>query len=81
MRLDDEEMLLFTAACADLGNEHAQELLNLFGAEAAGRVLELMPTVPLGLFTELVGHVWRSIDHARRRDASSVRFVVRSAAG
>lgn len=69
-------MVLFEAACADPGNLHAQELLNVFGAETAERVLESMPGIPLGLFTDLVGHIWSAIDEARRREAFRARFAV-----
>jgi hypothetical protein len=79
MRLDRDEMLLFEAACADPGNLAAQELLNVFGVENAERVLENMPGVPLGLFTDLVGHIWQAIEEARRRDAFNARFVIRAA--
>jgi hypothetical protein len=78
MRLDRDEMLLFESACCDQGNVHAQELLNVFGAESASMVLERMPTVPLGLFSELVGHVWRAIEEAKQRDRFHARFTVRS---
>ena len=79
MRLDHDEMLLFEAACADTTNLHAQELLNVFGAESASKVLEDLPGVPLGLFAELVGHVWLAIDAARQSDRQEARFVVRAA--
>lgn len=65
MRLDRDEMTLFTAACADPGNAPAQELLNVFGADTPEKILESMPAVPLGLLTELVGHIWRAIEEAR----------------
>lgn len=69
-------MVLFEAACADPGNLPAQELLNVFGADNAERVLESMPGIPLGLFTELVGHIWNAIDEARRREQFRSRFAV-----
>lgn len=77
MRLDREEMSLFESACSDAGNLPAQELMNVFGAESAITVLERMPTVPLGLFTELVGHVWRAIEEAKQRDRFRSRFHVK----
>ena len=80
MRLDHDEMLLFEAACLDTANLHAQELLNVFGAETASKVLEDLPGVPLGLFAELVGHVWLAIENARQSDRREARFVVRAAA-
>lgn len=79
MRLDHDEMLLFEAACADAGNLHAQELLNVFGVEDASKVLESLPAVPLGLFADLVSHIWRAIEEAKKRDRSHARLVVRSA--
>jgi hypothetical protein len=77
MRLDREEMSLFESACGDAGNTHAQELMNVFGAESALTVLERMPTVPLGLFADLVGHVWRAIDEAKQREQFRSRFAVK----
>ena len=80
MRLDHDEMLLFQAACEDTANLHAQELLNVFGAETASKVLEDLPSVPLGLFADLVGHIWLAIESARATDRQEARFVVRAAA-
>ena len=74
-------MLLFEAACADPGNLAALELLNVFGVENAERVLEAMPGVPIGLFSDLVGHVWQAIEEARRRQAFRARFLARAAQG
>ncbi|HUP44162.1 MAG TPA: hypothetical protein VM779_01485 [Thermoanaerobaculia bacterium] len=79
MRLDRDEMLLFEAACADPGNLPAQELLNVFGAETAARVLESMPGVPLGLFADLVSHIWQAIAEAKERQAFRARFLARAA--
>ncbi|HUP47759.1 MAG TPA: hypothetical protein VNA04_03110 [Thermoanaerobaculia bacterium] len=78
MRLDRDEMVLFQAACADPGNLSAQELLNVFGAETAEKVLESVPSVPLGLLADLVGHIWKAIDEARERDRFRSRFRVGS---
>ena len=76
MRLEREELALFEAACADPGNLHAQELLNMFGAEDADCILQNLPGVPIGLFAELVGHIWHAIDEARQRDRFKARFSV-----
>ena len=72
-------MVLFEAACADLHNTHAQELLNVFGVETPDAVLENLPSVPPALMAELVSYVWKAIDDARRADRTGSRFVVRSA--
>ena len=76
MRLEREELALFEAACADPGNLHAQELMNMFGAEDAGCVLQNLPSVPIGLFADLVGHIWHAIDEARQRNRFQARFSV-----
>ena len=81
MRLDHDEMLLFEAACLDTANVHAQELLNVFGAESAMKVLEDLPGVPLGLFSDLVGHIWLAIEKERQADRRDARFMVRAATG
>ena len=81
MRLDREEMHLFVVACADPGNAPAQELLNVFGVETAEGVLDALPSVPVGLLTELVGFVWNAVEEARARDRFTARFAVRTAAG
>lgn len=67
MRLTPEEMDLFHAACADPRNEAAQELLNLFAVERPMDVLIALPTVPLGLLSELVSHLWRAINCEHRK--------------
>ncbi len=67
MKLTPEEMDLFHAACADLRNEAAQELLNVFAVDRPMDVLLLLPTVPLGLLSEMVSHLWRAINHEHRR--------------
>lgn len=79
MRLERDEMSLFESACSDAGNTHAQELMNVFGAECATAVLERMPTVPLGLFADLVGHVWRAIEEAKQREQVRSRFAMKPA--
>ena len=66
MRLTPEEMDLFDSACSDLANAAAQELLNLFGVERGIDVLVQLPTIPLGLFSELVSHLWRAINDEHR---------------
>ena len=78
MRLESDEMVLFEAACADLHNAHAQELLNVFGVETPEAILEKLPTVPLPFRTELVGYVRKAIEDARRADRTGSRFVVRA---
>jgi hypothetical protein len=76
MRLTPEELDLFNSACADYGNEAAQELLNLFAAERSLDVLLQLPSVPLGLLAELVSHLWRAINHEhRKRTGSDLVFV------
>ena len=65
MRLDRDEMVLFEAACANPRNLPAQELMNVFGVESAEKVLESIPNVPLGLFADLVGHIWKAINDQR----------------
>jgi hypothetical protein len=76
MKLTPEEMDLFHAACADLGNEPAQELLNLFAVERPLDVLIQLPTVPLALLAELVSHLWRAINtEYRKRTGCDLIFV------
>lgn len=67
MRLSPEEMELFEASCRDAENVHAQELLNVFGAERALDVLKHMPTIPLGLLVDIISHLWRAMNHEMRR--------------
>jgi hypothetical protein len=69
MRLSGEELSLFNAACADHGNIHAMELLNVFGADTADEVLRQVPRVNIGVFIDVVAHIWYAILHeASRRD-------------
>ena len=76
MKLTQEEMDLFHAACADLGNEAAQELLNLFAVERPIDVLIQLPSVPIGMLTELVSHLWRAINaEYRKRTGCDLVFV------
>lgn len=81
MRLDRDEMALFEAACADEKNIAAQELLNVFAAESALQVLEALPSVPLGMFADLVGHIWNAVEEAKQSERFGAQFVVRSAIG
>ena len=67
MRLTPEEMDLLHAACADVDNEAAQELMNLFAAEHPIDVLLQLPSVPLGLLAEMVTHLWRAINAEHRK--------------
>ncbi len=70
MRLGTEEFNLFVAACADMGNIHAQQLLNVFGVESAADVLVHLRHAPIGIFVDVVANVWFAILHeAGRRDA------------
>ena len=76
MKLTPEEMDLFFAACSDSRNEAAQELLNLFAVERPLDVLLQLPTVPLGLLSELVAHLWRAINtEHRKRTGCDLIFV------
>lgn len=76
MKLTCEEMELFAAACRDLRNEAAQELLNVFAVEQSMDVLVLLPTIPLGLFAELVAHLARAInDEHRKRTGCDLVFI------
>ena len=69
MRLSDEEMELFDAACTDPHNAFAQELMNVFGSEQAFQILEHMPTVPLGLLVDVISHLWKALNYElQRRD-------------
>jgi hypothetical protein len=69
MQLLGEELNLFVAACGDMENNHAQELLNVFGAEQPAEVFLQMRHAPLGVFVDVVSHVWYAIIYeAGRRD-------------
>jgi hypothetical protein len=67
MRLTAQEMELFDGACADHGNDAAQELLNLFAVERSLDIILQLPTVPLGMVADLVSHLWRAINHEHRK--------------
>lgn len=69
MRLAGEELNLFTAACADVQNIHAQELMNVFGVDNGREVLIQVNHAPIGIFVDMVQHIWYAILHeASRRD-------------
>jgi hypothetical protein len=75
MRMSTEEMDLFTTACRDPENHHAQELLNVFGAEQALEILEQMPSIPLGLFVDVATHIWHALHHeALRRGMDGLKI-------
>jgi len=61
MRLSAQEMELFESACANPENTHAQDLLNVFGAERALDVLRKMPSIPLGIVIDVVRHLWLAL--------------------
>jgi hypothetical protein len=76
MKLTIHEMDLFEAACTDLGNEAAQELLNVFAVENGVDVLLLLPSIPLGLLADMVSHLWRAINlEHRKRTGCDLIFV------
>ncbi len=69
MQLAREEALLFDAACSDAGNVFAQELLNVFGAQDACEVLGQLDRAPIGVFVDLISHLWYAVLYeVRRRD-------------
>lgn len=75
MKLSDGEMLLFNAACANPQNEHAQDLLNVFGAERAVEILDKMTTIPLGIVVDVVSHLWLALSaEAKRLNMSDFEF-------
>ena len=61
MRLSTEEMVLFNSACSNPNNLHAQDLLNVFGAERAIDILDKMTTIPLGIVVDVVSHMWNAL--------------------
>ena len=75
MRLSDEEMGLFEAACADPGNDAAQELINLFGAESAIEIMDRMVTVPIGILIDVITHLWYAINFELRRQGRTFEFA------
>jgi hypothetical protein len=75
MRLSDEEMGLFEAACADAHNDAAQELINLFGAESAIEILDRMVTVPIGILVDVVTHLWYAINFELRRRGQTFKYA------
>ena len=60
-------MDLFNAACCDTANAHAQELVNLFGAEKALDILEHLPAIPLGILIDVVTNIWHALSFEHRR--------------
>ncbi len=69
VQLAGEELSLFNAACSDVENIHAQELMNVFGVSTAPDVLIHINHAPIGLFVDIVAHIWYAILHeAFRRD-------------
>ncbi|HSP34368.1 MAG TPA: hypothetical protein VLU46_08640 [Thermoanaerobaculia bacterium] len=76
MRLTSGEMQLLVGACADHGNDAAQQLLNLFAVQAADELLILIPTIPIGLLAEITAHLWRAVNHEyRKRTGCDLVFV------
>jgi len=72
MRLSDKEMDLFNSACGDPHNVFAQELVNVFGSEEAFKILDHMPTVPLGLLVDVISHLWKALNYElQRRDSDA----------
>lgn len=70
-------MELFNAACANPENTHAQDLLNVFGAERAIDILEKMPTVPLGVLVDVVRYVWLALTcECYNRDGSDLQSML-----
>lgn len=73
VKLSAEEMELFDASCRDLRNIHAQELLNVFAVEDAHEVLAQLHHAPLGLFADLVVHLWNAVRHETNRRGTEQR--------
>ena len=80
MRLNSVEMQLLAAACSDHGNDAAQELLNLFAVQAADELLMLLPTIPLGLLSEITAHLWRAVNYEHRKRTGCDLVLVDSVA-
>lgn len=79
MRLCGEELNLFIGACGDLTNVHAQELLNVFGVDNPSDVLAQARLAPIGVFVDVVAHIWYAILHeASRRDPRWSEVLERS---
>ena len=62
MKLASVDMRLFEIACADPGNVHAQELLNVFAVETAHEVLDQLSVAPLGVMADLFTHLWLAVE-------------------
>ena len=67
MRLSGEELRLFMGACDDRENIHAQELMNVFGVESGTEVLRAVHHAPIGIFIDVVSHIWYAILHEASR--------------
>ena len=69
MQLTGSEKALFEAACLDDQNVFAQELMNLFGCENSADVLAQLNSAPIGVFVDVLSHIWYAVVHeARRQD-------------
>lgn len=75
MRLSDEEMEIFDAACADPNNAFAQELMNVFGAEKAFQIIDHMPSVPLWLLVDVISHLWKALTYELQRHPHPARAL------
>jgi hypothetical protein len=63
MQLYGEDLRLFTAACQDTRNIHAQEVMNIFGVDNPDDAVRHATRAPLGMLLDVVGHVWRANIH------------------
>jgi len=58
---------------------HAQELMNVFGVANARDVLEHAQLAPIGVFIDVVAHIWYAILHeASRHDPRWSEVLERS---
>jgi hypothetical protein len=69
-------MELFEIACANPENTHAQDLLNVFGADGAVHILRTMPLVPLGVFVDVVRHIWLALTFEALRMGDNFQWVI-----
>ena len=67
MRVSAEELLLLNAACANLTNTKAQELVNVLGTKSAEDIVRLLAQLPIEVRGDLERHVREAIDEQRRR--------------
>ena len=67
MRLSPDQIELFEAGCVNPDNDAAQQLLNVFGVEAADAVLERIPNVPIEILADLVTYFWHAMEHEAKR--------------